>query len=351
MEDSMDEGSQIDEEKPAKGSRNDFGSGWERGARSGEQAVDGYLVELGMRVRAMRALRGMSRRVLAIESGVSERYIAQLESGLGNVSIVLLRRLARAAGVRPEDLVADPSEQPNDWALIRELMRKAPPAMIDNVKALLAGHPIEQIPSVPAIQVDRIALIGLRGAGKSTLGRLVAEKLGWRFVELNREIEAQAGFSVSEVFSLYGQDGYRRYEQAALDRIIGEPGAMILAAGGGIVSDPVTFQRLVGNFFTVWMKASPVEHMSRVRAQGDLRPMAEDKAAMSELVTILQSREPLYARARMTLDTSGTSVEESAAALLRMIRSYCVSGCPFQSRNRIPGMAGEANPNAQRDAN
>ena len=162
-------------------------------------------------------------------------------------------------------------------------------------------------------------------------------------VELNREIEAEAGFSAGEIFSLYGQDGYRRYERSALDRIVKQPGATLLAAGGGIVSDLVTFEQLLANFFTVWIKASPSEHMSRVRTQGDLRPMAEDKAAMSELVTILQSRELLYARARATLDTSRTTVEESSARLLRMIRSYCVSGCPWQSRNLAGHLAIDSN--------
>jgi len=310
---------------------------------SRQSDVDAYLVELGQRVRSMRALRGMSRKVLARQSGVSERYIAQLESGLGNVSIKLLRQLADATGVLLEDLVADPAHQPSDWPLIRELLRKASPALIDDVKALLTGHPVDIPASSSGIQVDRVALIGLRGAGKSTLGRIVAEQLGWRFVELNREIEAEAGFSAGEIFSLYGQDGYRRYERSALDRIIKQPGATLLAAGGGIVSDLVTFEQLLANFFTVWIKASPSEHMNRVRTQGDLRPMAEDKAAMSELVTILQSRELLYARARATLDTSRTTVEESSARLLRMIRSYCVSGCPWQSRNLAGHLAIDSN--------
>ncbi|MFN5013125.1 helix-turn-helix transcriptional regulator, partial [Bradyrhizobium sp.] len=181
----------------------------------------------------------------------------------------------------------------------------------------------------------RVALIGLRGAGKSTLGRLLAEQLGWRFVELNREIERDAGFSVSEVFSLYGQDAYRRFEQAALARIVAEPGPMVLAVGGGIVSDPVTFERLLAEYFCIWIKASPTEHMERVRAQGDVRPMADDSSAMSELVTILKSREALYARARASLDTSGARVEDSVQALLRMVRNYCAAGCPYVARNRI----------------
>ena len=306
-----------------------------RQARTRDDDIDAYLVELGQRVRSMRAVRGMSRKVLARESGVSERYIAQLESGLGNVSIMLLRRVADATGAPLQDLVADPARRPNDWPLVRELLRKASPAMIEDVKAVLSGHPVDRPAGAPPrVEVDRVALIGLRGAGKSSLGRLAAEKLGWRFVELNKEIEREAGFSITEVFSIYGQDGYRRYEQAALDRIIAEPGPMVLATGGGIVSDPITFERLLANFFTVWIKASPGEHMSRVRKQGDLRPMGGDKAAMSELITILQSREQLYARARTSIDTSGAALDQSLAALLRTIQSYCVSGCPWQSRNR-----------------
>ena len=304
-----------------------------RGPRNRDDDVEAYLIELGQRVRSMRAVRGMSRKVLAQASGVSERYIAQLESGQGNVSIVLLRRVAEATGAPIEDLVAEPARQPQDWALIRELLRRAPPAMIADVKALLGGQAVDR-PQPASIAVDRVALIGLRGAGKSTLGRMAADKLGWRFVELNKEIEAEAGFSVGEVFSLYGQDGYRRYEAAALERIIADPGPMILATGGGIVSEPVTFERLLASFFTVWVKASPAEHMSRVRKQGDLRPMGADKAAMAELITILQSREPFYARARSSLDTTGATLEQSLAALLRTIQSYCVSGCPWQSRNR-----------------
>ena len=304
-----------------------------RAPRNRDDDVEAYLIELGQRVRSMRAVRGMSRKVLAQASGVSERYIAQLESGQGNVSIVLLRRVAEATGAPLEDLVAEPAHQPQDWALLRELLRKAAPAVIADVKAVLGGQTVER-PQPAHIAVDRVALIGLRGAGKSTLGRMAAERLGWRFVELNKEIEREAGFSIGEVFSLYGQDGYRRYEAAALERIIAEPGAMILATGGGIVSEPVTFERLLASFFSIWVKTSPAEHMSRVRKQGDLRPMGADKAAMAELITILQSREPFYSRARISLDTSNATLEQSLAAMLRTIQSYCASGCPWQSRNR-----------------
>jgi XRE family transcriptional regulator, aerobic/anaerobic benzoate catabolism transcriptional regulator len=286
---------------------------------------DAYLVQLGQRVRAMRAMRGMSRKVLAQVSDVSERYIAQLEAGLGNVSIILLRRVAGAIGAPLEDLIAEPSAQSSDWTLMRSLIAKASPATIEEAKNLLAGR--RDTTSKPhAAAADRVALIGLRGAGKTTLGRMAAERLGWRFVELSKEIEHEHGFAMTEIMSLYGQDGYRRLELATLRKIVDMPGPMVLASGGGIVSEPVTFDLLLASFFTIWIKATPAEHMSRVRAQGDLRPMGNDKAAMAELITILSSREPLYARARATLDTSGTKQDESLANLLALIRSHGVAG-------------------------
>jgi XRE family transcriptional regulator, aerobic/anaerobic benzoate catabolism transcriptional regulator len=282
---------------------------------------DEFLVELGQRVRRMRALRGMSRKVLSRASGVSERYIAQLESGLGNPSITLLRRVAAATGNPLEDLIAEASPRLREWALIRELVRRATPEAIGQAKAVLAGNRLRGDPASGAAlaPTNRVALIGLRGAGKSTLGRLAAERLGWPFLELNREIEGETGLSIAEVFSLYGQEGYRRLELAALEQVLARKGAMILATAGGIVAEPITFELLMSSCFTVWVKAKPAEHMSRVREQGDLRPMANDKAAMAELVTILSSREPLYARADAVVDTSDRDVEASLAELLRVI--------------------------------
>ena len=150
-----------------------------------------------------------------------------------------------------------------------------------------------------------IALIGLRGAGKSTLGKMLAKKIGWSFVELNKEIEAQNGLSVAEIIALYGQEGFRRMEQAALGQLLARKELMVLATGGGIVSEPLTFDLILQSFYTIWLKAEPEEHMARVRGQGDLRPMADDRSAMAELRTILLSREPLYARASAVVDTSG----------------------------------------------
>ena len=277
-----------------------------------------FLTTLGRQVRHVRALRGMSRKVLARVSGISERYIAQLESGQGNVSIKLLRRVAAAVGVRVEDLIVDEAA-PQDWPIFRDLLRTAAPAQVADARAILAGAARTPAAERAAPPSDRIALIGLRGAGKSTLGRIAAERLGWRFVELNREIERAHGHSVAEILALYGQEGLRRREQAMLRKLIARPGALIVATGGGIVAEPLTFDLLLASFVTVWLKAAPEEHMARVRQQGDLRPMADDRTAMQELRAILQSREPLYARARVTVDTTGIGEGEAAERLVTAI--------------------------------
>ena len=276
----------------------------------------GFLEALGQRVRTMRARRGMSRKVLAKVSGISERYIAQLESGKGNVSIVLLRRVSHAMGAHLEDLIPA-SEPAPDWPVIRDLVRKATASQIAQAKDVLSGL------GNGAASAQRmsfgIALIGLRGAGKSTLGKILAKKIGWRFVELNKEIEAQNGLSVAEIIALYGQEGFHRMEQTALGHLLAAKELTVLATGGGIVSEPVTFDLILSSFYTVWLKAEPEEHMARVRRQGDLRPMADDRSAMTELRTILLSREPLYARASAVVDTAGLSVDAAAARLIEAV--------------------------------
>jgi len=250
--------------------------------------------------------------VLAKVSGISERYIAQLESGKGNVSIVLLRRVSNAMGAHLEDLIPATEPAP-DWAVIRDLLRKASPDQIAQAKDILAG----QAGSVQRrMSFAGIALIGLRGAGKSTLGKILAKKIGWNFVELNKEIEAQNGLSVAEIIALYGQEGFRRMEQAALGQLLARGELTVLATGGGIVSEPLTFDLVLSSFYTIWLKAEPEEHMARVRGQGDLRPMADDRSAMAELRTILKSREPLYARAAAVVDTAGLTVDAAAARLI-----------------------------------
>jgi XRE family aerobic/anaerobic benzoate catabolism transcriptional regulator len=275
----------------------------------------GFLEQLGQRVRTMRALRGMSRKVLAKVSGISERYIAQLESGKGNVSIVLLRRVSNAMGAHIEDLIPAGDPAP-DWPVIRDLLRQATPGQIAQARDILSG----QAGGAAARPISSgIALIGLRGAGKSTLGKMLAKKIGWKFVELNKEIEAQNGLSVAEIIALYGQEGFHRMEQTALAHLLARKELMVLATGGGIVSEPLTFELILSSFYTVWLKAEPEEHMARVRRQGDLRPMADDRSAMAELRTILLSREPLYARASAVVDTAGLSVDAAAARLIEAV--------------------------------
>lgn len=272
-----------------------------------------FLEQLGLRVRTMRGLRGMSRKVLARVSGISERYIAQLESGKGNVSIVLLRRVANALAAQLEDLLPSNEASP-EWPVMRDLLRKASQHQITRAKNVLSG--LDGDATQRSTAFAGIALIGLRGAGKSTLGKMLADKIGWTFVELNKEIERQNGLSVAEIMALYGQEGFRRMEQATLGQLLTRKELMVLATGGGIVSEPLTFDLILSSFYTIWLKAEPEEHMARVRQQGDLRPMADDRSAMQELRTILLSREPLYSRASALVDTGGLTVDKAAARLI-----------------------------------
>lgn len=269
-----------------------------------------FLEQLGQRVRTMRAMRGMSRKVLAKASGISERYIAQLESGKGNVSIVLLRRVSAAMDKQVEDLIPTADTAP-DWLVIRDLIRTATPAQIAQAKDILSGNGSARHNG----DFAGIALIGLRGAGKSTLGKLLAKKIGWTFVELNKEVERINGLSVAEIMALYGQEGFRRMEHTALTQVLTGKEPVVLATGGSIVSEPVTFDLLLSSFYTVWLRAKPEEHMGRVRKQGDMRPMESDRSDMHELRTILLSREPLYARAAAQVDTADLTIDEAAKRL------------------------------------
>ena len=252
----------------------------------------------------------MSRQTLARQSGVSERYIAQMEAGSGNGSILLLRALAQALGVTAAMLLEEsPEATPLDALLARLDERQRSEA-----QTLLLAHFGEE--RRPARR--HIALIGLRGAGKTTLGRGLAVRRGVRFHELDQEIEREAGMELGEIFGLHGQAGFRRFERQALDRMLRDPDPFVLAAGGSIVAEPATFARLLHACWTVWVRASPAEHMQRVIGQGDMRPMRNHRRAMEDLQTILASREPLYARADTELDTSGRTAEESLHALVAL---------------------------------
>jgi len=277
---------------------------------------DAYLRRLGERARNLRQQRGMSRKALAQHAQVSERYLAQLEAGKGNCSIVLLRRIARAIGVPVTQLVQEGAEPPLDRALLSQFLDRLPPPALSDARNLLLQHfgePTEDL------RRRRIALIGLRGGGKSTLGRLLAGKLDIPFIELDREIENRSGASLSEIFELFGQEMFRRAEHEALDSVLRQHRHFVMATSGSIVTDPGTMELLLSSCFTVWVRAEPKDHMRRVIEQGDMRPMANSARAMDDLIAILKSREPLYAKAEASLVTTGKTPEQNLAELIRVI--------------------------------
>lgn len=279
-----------------------------------EKDATGPIAQIAKRVRLARSRAGLSRRILAERSGVSQRYLAQIEAGEGNVTISVLARVAEALDEPVGYLLADP-EMDRDLRGLIDLYRLATPDLRQQVRSILAQ------PQQSAQKARRICLVGLRGAGKSTLGALVSRSLALPFVELNQVIEDIGGMPVPELMALYGQEGYRKLESDALNRVIDAHQHVMLAVAGGIVSEPATFDRLLVNFHSIWLRTSAEEHMARVRAQGDERPMSGHPHAMRELRSILAMREAAYARAGAQLDTSGCSIEDSAANLEHLIRN------------------------------
>lgn len=276
---------------------------------------DRYLATLGERVRDARSRRGMSRKILAHDSGVSERYLAQLEAGEGNISVLLLRQIAAALDVPPAELIDENPGEAAEFALVTQFLKRLPRQKLAAVRAQL----VREYGGAHKERRERIALIGLRGAGKSTLGARLARKIDVPFVELDRQVEREAGTSLSEIFLLYGQAGYRRYERRCLERVLERHERAVIATGGSIVSEPGTFELLLSACFTVWLKAEPEEHMARVVAQGDTRPMAGNEQAMDDLRRILGGRAALYRQADVVVDTAGKSVEKSFAELRRAV--------------------------------
>jgi len=274
-----------------------------------------YLARLGQGVRAARTRLGLSRRTLAHDSGVSERYLAQLEAGRGNVSILLLRQICASLRLPMTELLRESAEQPLELALIQEFLQRLPRQRLARVHAQL----LREYGDHPAQRRSRIALLGLRGAGKSTLGAALAQMLNVIFIELDREIEREAGTSLSEIFLMYGQPGYRRYEFRCLERILQGRAQCVIATGGSIVSEPATYDLLRASCLTVWLKAEPAEHMARVMAQGDMRPMAGNAQAMEDLERILAGRAALYNQADVIVDTAGRSVKQSLRDLKRAL--------------------------------
>jgi XRE family aerobic/anaerobic benzoate catabolism transcriptional regulator len=271
-------------------------------------AKDPFLADLGDRVRRLRARRGLTRRALAVAATVSERHLANLETGQGNASVLLLRQLAQALECGIAELVGEDSSHSTEWSRIRRMLHGQDEATLGRARQMLADALGANAPDPQRHR--RIALIGLRGAGKSTLGRMLADDLSVSFVELNRIIERLAGCAVREIHALYGAAAYRRYELRALEEAVASPDSAVIATGGGIVAEPATFELLLARCYTVWLRAAPEEHMKRVIAQGDLRPMAGNAEAMSDLKRILAGREASYARADLTFDTGGKPLAE-----------------------------------------
>lgn len=272
-----------------------------------------YLRMLGERIRDLRLRRGMTRQILCRDSAVSLRYLAQLESGEANISIVRLRQIAEAMGLPLEELVRVGPEQPAELTLLVQYLSRLTPSQLSRAREILLSAPDT------LDRRGRIALIGLRGAGKSTLGKMLASHLKVPFIEMADVIEQEAGVTVAEVIALYGQAAFRRYERRSLQRVVETHEQFVLAAGGGIVTEPATFSDLLTACFTIWLKATPTEHMARVTAQGDRRPMSDSQEAMRDLERILAGREPMYRKADVTVNTSGLDLQQGFAELLRSV--------------------------------
>jgi len=279
---------------------------------------DLLLTALGERARSLRARRGLTRKAVAQLAGVSERHLANLESGTGNASILILRQVAQALQCPLAELVGDVTTSSPEWLLIRELLE--PRSEADLRRARIVIGELFGTRGDAQARSHRIALVGLRGAGKSTLGQMLADDLDYPFVELSREIEKFAGCTIREIHDLYGTNAYRRYERRALEEAIQIYPEVVIATPGGLVSDAATFNELLAHCTTVWLKAEPEDHMQRVAAQGDMRPMAASAEAMDDLKRILAGRLPFYAKADLTFDTSAQPLEQAFQALRAMVR-------------------------------
>lgn len=292
------------------------------------------LAALGDRVRLLRARRGMTRKAVALASGVSERHLANLEYGTGNASVLILERVARALESPLAELLGDVTASSPEWLLLRELLQGRGEADLRRARQAVAAL-FGEAPAARA-RARRLALVGLRGAGKSTLGAMLAEALELPFIELSREIEKVAGCSIREIHDLYGAAAYRRYERRAIEAVVGAHEAAVIATPGGLVAEPATFGFLLDHATTVWLQASPEEHMGRVAAQGDTRPMAASPEAMDDLRRILAGRAAFYAKADAHYDTAGQSLDRSFEGLLALVRRLE----PFADREAGPQRAG-----------
>jgi len=278
---------------------------------------DPLLAALGQRVKLLRARRGMPRRVLAEAAQVSERHLANLETGIGNVSILVLQQVAQALDCSLAELLGDETTNTPEWLMIRQILHGRTQEELKQAQRALAdlfGNAVKQ-------RTNRIALIGLRGAGKTTLGKMAAAALHRPFVELGAEITRLAGCSPSEIQALYGPNAYRRYERQALEETLHTYSTCVIATAGGLVADAASFDLLLTHCYTIWLQAEPEDHMNRVIAQGDLRPMADSREAMDDLRLILEGRAAFYAQADLAYYTSGKTLDQSFSGLMAALQS------------------------------
>jgi XRE family aerobic/anaerobic benzoate catabolism transcriptional regulator len=286
-------------------------------------SADAFAAAVGALVRSSRAKRGITRRQLAEQSGASERYLAQIEGGQGNPSVIMLRAIAEALDVPIIELLPRSNIRSETLNRIVDRLLRLPPSELPAIADLIEGRS-----DGGADRAHRIALVGLRGAGKSTLGARLASHLGCPFIELDRLVEREYGASIPDLVEIAGLATFRRYERACLERVIAEHQAAVIAAAGGIVSNAESYALLLRRTHTVWIKARPDEHMRRVMAQGDFRPMAQNREAMADLNAILEARRADYARAEAELDTSGDTEEESFTKLANIAARF---GCGVTS--------------------
>ncbi|WP_416340036.1 helix-turn-helix transcriptional regulator [Ottowia beijingensis] len=292
-------------------------------ALSAEGVRHPFLVALGERVRTLRSRRGLTRKAVAQAANVSERHLANLEYGTGNASILVLLQVAHALHAELSELLGDVTT--SEWLMIRELLEHRNESDLRRARQALSE--LFHAPGdADRARTTRIALIGLRGAGKSSLGQRLADDLGYAFIELSREIEQFAGCSIHEIHNLYGTNAYRRYERRALEEAIQIYPEVVIATPGGLVSDAANFNLLLQHCYTIWLQADPADHMSRVAAQGDMRPMAASPEAMDDLKRILAGRAAFYAKADLRFDTSAYTEEQAHRELRRQVRQ--VIGLP-----------------------
>lgn len=287
------------------------------GAQSQSADTASFLAAIGAELRKHRAKRGLTRRQLAQSSATSERYLAQIESGTGNPSVSVLRAIARALELPTAALLPEAGVHTAALGAVIDLIAQVPET---DLSSLAKDIELRLARQSNTDRGRRVALVGLRGAGKSTLGRMLAQHYGWPFIELDRKVEEDYGASIPDLIEMAGMATFRRHERSALERVIAEQSAAVITTAGGIVSNSETYALLLRRTHTIWIKARPDEHMSRVMAQGDFRPMAQNRAAMADLVAILEARRADYARAEAEVDTSAESIEQSFAELLRMVK-------------------------------